>query len=404
MRRGPRRSRVAGVVVLVAGEHEPHLLGRLPEHDRDEVVQRRVGPGSARPPASTQLGFAVHRMMPSPSADVLGDAPEVVDLGRVDVGVELDVDADQPPPLRQLDREVAAPLLGPPAADPPALAEEPQERGQAVVPVVVAGDGEQRRRLVGVGERRVVGALGPLLVRLVDAAGRPGPRPSPAATRVVWARCRSPDSSCDVQLGLPQQVGHGVGRVEAVAEVADVVQPSCCRSEWSWNGRQSAAVACTSRLSAYAPKIAESATNLEVDELPGAEPTDGAVPGEGQFGQASGRLAGPATAVARRSRTPGSAAGPRPPQLAEEQPAERLEGVGGRGPLGAERRGWRMKSGTWIVMRLRPTTRPSSAAPGGTCPASTRTYSVEVSAPTSTPGSSWTSLWPSRVSALPPPS
>src|SRR4029453_4472795 len=48
------------------------------------------------------------------------------------------------------------------------------------------------------------------------------------------------------------------------------------------------------------------------------------------------------------------------------------------------------------------TMRPSSAAPGGTCPACTRTYSVDVSGQTSMPGSSCTSLCPTSVRGLPP--
>jgi hypothetical protein len=67
---------------------------------------------------------------------------EVVELAGVDVGAERDVDRPQVPVVREGQGEVAAGLGGPPPADPAALAELLDEAGQAVVPVVVTGDGE----------------------------------------------------------------------------------------------------------------------------------------------------------------------------------------------------------------------------------------------------------------------
>src|SRR3989338_2793841 len=65
---------------------------------------------------------------------------EVVELPRVDVRLELDVHGPEPPPVRELEGEVAALLPRPPAAEQALLAEPAREADEVVVPVVVAGD------------------------------------------------------------------------------------------------------------------------------------------------------------------------------------------------------------------------------------------------------------------------
>ncbi len=102
----------------------------------------------------------------------------------------------------------------------PGADEQPQERGQTVVPVVVAGHREERR-LLGRRHRQrgLVGALAPVLVRGVGrrrvhlvAAHHQGLRPGQAVP-------------VDGQLGLRQQVRHRVRGVEAVTQVGHVVEP-----------------------------------------------------------------------------------------------------------------------------------------------------------------------------------
>ena len=78
------------------------------------------------------------------------DPREPVELRLIHVGAHLHVESPEPRPMRQLDREVAAPLPRSPRADRTALAEPTQETRQTVIPVVVAGQGaEQRTVFVG---------------------------------------------------------------------------------------------------------------------------------------------------------------------------------------------------------------------------------------------------------------
>jgi hypothetical protein len=154
---------------------------------------------------------------------------EVPDLRVVDVRAELGVDTDQPPALRQLHHEVAAGLHRAPRAERAALREEPQERGEPVVPVVVAGQcHEHRRRVHRAGpERRAVGPLHPVLVagrgrRRVDLVAAENQQPAarqPQRIRLDAGRRRHRE----VVGG--EQPGHGVRGVEAVAEIRDVVEP-----------------------------------------------------------------------------------------------------------------------------------------------------------------------------------
>ena len=140
LRRRRALARVAGVVVQVAGQGELEVDARWGAAGCARC-RRGCGRRSGRARAAVQRG---HRR----GQDELGrlatprrPLAEEVELGLVDEHVELDVDAPQPPAVRQLDREVAAALAGAPAADPAVLAEQAQEPGEPVVPVVVAGDG-----------------------------------------------------------------------------------------------------------------------------------------------------------------------------------------------------------------------------------------------------------------------
>src|SRR5215211_6961638 len=74
----------------------------------------------------------------------VGDLAEVLELRIVDVRLELDVDADEPPAVREPGGEVAARLVGLPAGEAPlaARAEETREGDEAVVPVVISRDRE----------------------------------------------------------------------------------------------------------------------------------------------------------------------------------------------------------------------------------------------------------------------
>ena len=81
----------------------------------------------------------------------LGDALKVEHLTGIEILRELNVGAPDPPVVRQPDREIAAVLRAHPAADAilrrapePRLAEHVIEGTQAVIPVVVAGQYEQK--------------------------------------------------------------------------------------------------------------------------------------------------------------------------------------------------------------------------------------------------------------------
>jgi hypothetical protein len=145
-------------------------------------------------------------------------------LGVVDVRPELLVDREQPPVGGQLDREVGPPLLGAPTADVPVLAprEQAQEGGEPVVPVVVAGQGEQgglRARDRRLGQCRAVGPLHPALVGV--AAGQ--------RVDLIATHQQQPAAGqgglAELELRLGHQVGHRVGGVEPVSQVGHVVEP-----------------------------------------------------------------------------------------------------------------------------------------------------------------------------------
>ena len=154
---------------------------------------------------------------------------EVVDLRGVEILRELDVGAPDPPVVGQAQRPVAAMLLALPAADDVALgvgelvargAEQAVEGVEAVVPVVVAGDGEQLAVGIGHGEGPVEGLQQPLLVFLAR-----GLRVALVAAHDEDLAVAQVAGAAHVEAVLRQQVGHRVGGLEAVADVGDVVDP-----------------------------------------------------------------------------------------------------------------------------------------------------------------------------------
>ncbi|MNS83062.1 hypothetical protein D3C72_1168340 [compost metagenome] len=160
---------------------------------------------------------------------------EVLALRPVDFGLQLQVQAPDPPAAGQLQGVVAGALACLPAAHGLATAEQAGEAAQAIVPVVIARRGDHPRRirqldrLVAVcgargldrrRERRAkrideaapVAVMGRRRVHLVAAQQQHlGPRQRHA---LVAQRHRVADAQC-----------HGVGRVPAVARVCHIVDP-----------------------------------------------------------------------------------------------------------------------------------------------------------------------------------
>ena len=164
------------------------------------------------------------RDQPVAVGHLLPDLAEVLQLEPVDVGVELDVEAEQPPAMRQPEGEVGSELLAVPSAHRLGLPEHPQERRESVVPVVVARDRVRDRSwIAAIGQcRRRIDVGGASLV-VADVAGR---------VDLVAAHHQDRSASehvavAAVEVGqvAGQQARHRVRRVEAVADVADVVQP-----------------------------------------------------------------------------------------------------------------------------------------------------------------------------------
>ena len=258
-------------------------------HRALEEVEGVVGERLSSSPASTQLGLAEHRMTASPGWKCsLAEGREVVELGPVDVGVELDVDAREPPAMPEPHGEVAAPLGRLPSADPgPTLpsrdASNSEEAGEAVVPVVVAGDGVDAAAVAstehGLQRRGTARACGPR----TPATLANGYTSSPPITRIDRPRQRRPQrllarvgrGQRHVQLRLRQQARHRGRGVEPVAEVAHVVEPEL---DVSAGGSSSgmAMTACCSRLSAKRANTDERPTSRPVARSTlGAEPLHG---------------------------------------------------------------------------------------------------------------------------------
>ncbi len=174
---------VSAVVVQIPGQNSAHfsvLARQLADHaQRLVLVLEPVG----RMQDDDDL---VARF------DLLSDGLEVVPLRDVEAVAQGDVNAPDPPIMRKLEREIAALLLAPPAADSGGLVAELIGEGRkAVIPVVVAGDEEQlppwlrifcvRREgkspVVRIEATRAVFLLGGIRVRQVaaeyeDLAGR----------------------------------------------------------------------------------------------------------------------------------------------------------------------------------------------------------------------------------------
>ena len=64
-------------------------------------------------------------------------------LRGIDARIKRDIDAPQPPSWSQPDGEVTSPLHHAPPAELASLTEFPDETREAVVPIVIAGNGEQ---------------------------------------------------------------------------------------------------------------------------------------------------------------------------------------------------------------------------------------------------------------------
>src|SRR3990172_347170 len=147
-------------MVPVAGQDRAHLGARLARKHVDLVQVLVLLEQPAR------LGQADDDLVVL--AHAFADEIEIVALGVVEIALELDVRAPDPPIVRQLDRKIAAMLHAAPSADGSAYAagdaiargaEYAVERIEPVVPVMVARQGEQLalrlvRRIDG--ERRVV--------------------------------------------------------------------------------------------------------------------------------------------------------------------------------------------------------------------------------------------------------
>jgi hypothetical protein len=212
---------VAGVVVDVAGdrEHEPPAA---PAHDALLEV-RQVAPRCRLDAPGERLdprGLGGHE--DDLVAGLHRPRAEVLELPVVEVRVELDVDGPDPPVVRQLHREVAAPLARHPVADA-ALggAEHAQEADEAVVPVVVAGQRVQLGLVGRVGFRQRGRERADEAVLVGDRVGE----------RVDLVAAEQQHLAAGqrlalvVEVVLGEQPGHRVRRVPAVAGVAEVVDP-----------------------------------------------------------------------------------------------------------------------------------------------------------------------------------
>jgi hypothetical protein len=85
-------------------------------------------------------------------------ALEEFNLGDIDIGIQLNVNSDQPPTMRQSERKITAALTSLPAAKPTARTEQTRKRHEAVIPIVVSGNSEDMRvRSIGSGQCRFIG-------------------------------------------------------------------------------------------------------------------------------------------------------------------------------------------------------------------------------------------------------
>ncbi len=152
-----------------------------------------------------------------------GDLLEILHLGLVEIGAKLQIDGEQPPVRREPEREVAARLArGAPRESAFRPAERAGEGDQAVVPVVVARDG------IDVGmraarERHLVRSLRADFVLVARGIGID----LVAAEHQHAARARGLFRSREIEREFRPRDGIGdrEGRIPAVADVGDVVEP-----------------------------------------------------------------------------------------------------------------------------------------------------------------------------------
>ena len=176
-----------------------------------------------------RLGNTQHNIVVAPHA--LDDCAEVVLLRGIEILGELDIDAPQPPVVRQLNGPIAAVLEAAPAANPAAvfsqsaiaiLAEQAVEGGKSIIPIMIAWQGEELalfsvfhcRHGAGIGQHEAffVFFVRGLWVTLVA----PKDQNLPGGQRLRANR----------QLFLGEQQGHAIGGPEAVGDVGDIVNPN----------------------------------------------------------------------------------------------------------------------------------------------------------------------------------
>ena len=196
------------------------------------ILRVDIGPGRIGD-AQDQLRARLH--------PISGGVLEIVDLRLVDIAFELAVRTPHPPVARQSDGEIAARLLGLPSADHLALAADAEidlianhaapaeqaEKGiEAVIPVVIAGDGVKVRpvrRVVGPA-RRAVRAIGMIerhhepVAILLDRRGR---------IDLVAAEDEQPPARQRVagQRVFGDEARHREGGIPAVAAVGEIIEP-----------------------------------------------------------------------------------------------------------------------------------------------------------------------------------
>src|SRR5262249_42405413 len=156
--------------------------------------------------------------------DLRHDLLEVVQLPDVDLVAERDVDAPYPPVVGKAEGEVATLLSASPAADGGGVVAELRGEGrESVVPVVIAGDEEQFPLGLGLeaigGERPIVGVEAAPAVLLDGGVGigeiAAEDEDLPGRQRLVL--------TLYLEAIGRQQAGHGIGGLEAVAEIGDEV-------------------------------------------------------------------------------------------------------------------------------------------------------------------------------------
>jgi hypothetical protein len=168
----------------------------------------------------------------------LGLLVEIGVLRAIDIRLKLYVEGPQPPVVRQPEREIAPALLGFPDSEPAArrLAEAAQKRREPVVPVVVAWNGEEFGSLLVQfpGTRTVIGIVASRRVILrrcdgIDLISAENENVGARQKGAVLARCRRMRRAGRPRhnVVVANQGGDGVGRIPAIAQVGDVVDPDC---------------------------------------------------------------------------------------------------------------------------------------------------------------------------------